>query len=131
GKPVSLQVIHDKLLDLNISPSGHNIIMQGDVTRILTMGPVERRKIIDDLAGVGQFDERIESAKKEMAEAERHMDSTRILSTELNMRLDSLKLEREQALAYIAIRKEKERLEKTLLVRRHTDSARVLEALRR
>lgn len=131
GKPVSLQVIHDKLLDLNISPNGHNIIMQGDVTRILTMGPVERRKIIDDLAGVGEFDERIESAKKEMGEAERHMDATRILSTELTMRLDALKMEREQALAYIAIRKEKERLEKTMLVRRHTDSSRVLEALRK
>jgi len=130
GRQSPLQAIHDRLSDLNISPRGHNIVLQGDVTRILTMGPVERRRIIDDLAGVGEFDDRIDSARKEMGEAERHMESTRVIQAELAMRLAALKEEREQALAFLAIRGEKERLEKCLLVRRYSDSSRNLASTR-
>ncbi|MBI4862540.1 MAG: chromosome segregation protein SMC [Candidatus Riflebacteria bacterium] len=130
NRPVSLQAVHERLAELNISPKGHNIIMQGDVTRILTMSPVERRKIIDDLAGVGEFDDRIESARKEMEEANRHMDSTRILAVELTTRLEGLRAERDQALTYLGVRNEKERLEKTLLCRRFSDASRTLSATR-
>ncbi len=45
----------------------------GDVTRILTMTAGERRKIIDELAGVAEFDARIEDARAELSKAERHM----------------------------------------------------------
>ncbi|MCK5322147.1 MAG: AAA family ATPase, partial [Candidatus Aenigmarchaeota archaeon] len=41
----------DKVLDaINIISDGHNIIKQGDITRIINMRPNERREIIDEVA---------------------------------------------------------------------------------
>ncbi len=55
GRNATLTEIHDELMKYNVSPTGFNVIMQGDVTGIVTMSPSERRKIIDELAGVGRI----------------------------------------------------------------------------
>ncbi|MDO5844256.1 MAG: chromosome segregation protein SMC [Methanocorpusculum sp.] len=45
-----------------IRPHGYNVVMQGDISRIMDMSDTERRKIIDEIAGVAEFD-----AKKDQA----------------------------------------------------------------
>ncbi len=54
--PSTLREIHDRLARYNISPKGYNVVMQGDVASIISMNPVDRRKIIDEIAGVAEFD---------------------------------------------------------------------------
>ncbi len=44
----------------SFSPGSNVLMMQGDATRIVSMGDRERREIIDELAGVALFDQRIE-----------------------------------------------------------------------
>jgi chromosome segregation protein len=66
GKGSTLTDIHEELMKYNVSPTGFNVIMQGDVTGIVTMSASERRKIIDELAGVAEFDRRIEQAQHEL-----------------------------------------------------------------
>ena len=44
--------IVDHLSKFGIIPHGYNVVMQGDVTRIMEMSDNERRKIIDEIAGV-------------------------------------------------------------------------------
>ena len=48
--------IVDHLAKSGIIPHGYNVVMQGDVTRIMEMSDFERRKIIDEIAGVSEFD---------------------------------------------------------------------------
>ncbi|MCI0664505.1 MAG: AAA family ATPase, partial [Acidobacteria bacterium] len=67
GKNATLTEIHEELQKYNVSPTGFNVIMQGDVTGIVTMSPTERRKIIDELAGVAEFDRRIDQANEELS----------------------------------------------------------------
>src|SRR3989339_492426 len=62
----TLSNIHNELSTYNICPGSYNVMMQGDVTGIINMGPTERRKIIDELAGVSEFDRRIEQAVREL-----------------------------------------------------------------
>ncbi|MBI3889928.1 MAG: chromosome segregation protein SMC [Candidatus Wallbacteria bacterium] len=112
GHPVTLGDVHHRLSELNISPSGHNVIMQGDVTRILTMTALERRRIIDELAGVAEFDARIEDARGELAKAERHMEDTQLILGEIQNRVDALATERDNALKYRGLRDEKLTLER-------------------
>ncbi len=112
GHPVTLSDVHHRLSELHISPSGHNVIMQGDVNRILTMTPLERRRIIDEMAGVAEFDARIEDAKAELAKAERHMEDTQLLLGEIQKRVDELSNERDTALKFCECRDEKARLER-------------------
>ncbi|MBI4872904.1 MAG: chromosome segregation protein SMC [Candidatus Riflebacteria bacterium] len=112
GRPVTLAEVHHRLSELQISPSGHNVIMQGDVTRILTMTPLERRRIIDELAGVAEFDTRIEDAKAELAKAERHMEDTQLLLGEIQTRVNALAAERDNAVKYRGFRDERGTLER-------------------
>ncbi|MBI5347173.1 MAG: AAA family ATPase, partial [Candidatus Aenigmarchaeota archaeon] len=66
GKTVNRAKIVDILANVNISPDGHNIIMQGDVTRVIEMSPMERREIIDEISGISEFDDKKEKARREL-----------------------------------------------------------------
>ncbi len=70
--------IIDHLSKRGIIPHGYNVVMQGDVTRIMEMSDFERRKIIDEIAGVSEFD-----AKKQQALAELDVVRLRIEREEL------------------------------------------------
>ena len=52
GQPCTLTQLHEQLNRLRIYPEGYNVVLQGDVTSIISMNSKERREIIDELAGV-------------------------------------------------------------------------------
>ena len=52
GEACTQTELHEQLNKLRIYPEGYNVVLQGDVTGIITMKPRERREIIDELAGV-------------------------------------------------------------------------------
>jgi len=62
----TLTEIHANLAKAGIRPEGCNVVMQGDVTRITEMTPTERRKLIDEIAGVAEFDEKKDRAYSEL-----------------------------------------------------------------
>lgn len=66
GKIETRQRILDLLIEARISPDGLNIVAQGDVTRVLEMNPIERRQIIDDLAGLAEFDDKKKKSENEL-----------------------------------------------------------------
>ncbi|MDI6867690.1 chromosome segregation protein SMC [Methanoculleus sp.] len=88
------------LARIGIKPEGYNVVMQGDVTRIMEMSDTERRKIIDEIAGVAEFDQKREQAFSELEVVRERLDREEILLHELAARLDTLQHEREQALEY-------------------------------
>src|SRR3989338_6856832 len=44
GKRKTRNEVSSLLLELGIKPDGHNIVVQGDTTRVIEMSPVERRQ---------------------------------------------------------------------------------------
>ncbi|MBM3269616.1 MAG: AAA family ATPase, partial [Candidatus Sericytochromatia bacterium] len=111
GRVASLTDIHDLLSLHHISPSGYNVVMQGDVTSIIRMTTSERRKIIDEVAGVAEFDHRIEQARKELQTVLEQEERTGLLLGELETRLGDLRHERDQALKYLALKEDLKRAE--------------------
>ncbi len=114
-KVAPLQKVHDLLNDLGIGSQGGNVVLQGDVTRIITMSPLDRRRVIDELAGVAEFDRKIEAAQVEMSKAERHMEDCRLISGELETRLAALATERAAALRFQALEADRKRAEVQLV----------------
>ncbi len=43
--------LHEQLSRLRVYPEGYNIVLQGDVTRIISMNAKGLREIIDEMAG--------------------------------------------------------------------------------
>lgn len=120
GRGSSLTDIHETLMKYNVSPTGFNVIMQGDVTGIVTMSASERRRIIDELAGVAEFDRRIEQAGTELQAVAEKIEHQKIILEEIVKRLEVLKTDRDQALKYLELKSQKETVEKDLIfVRAH------------
>ena len=55
-EPCTVTQLHEQLQRFRIYPEGYNVVLQGDVTSIISMNARERREIIDELAGVASFD---------------------------------------------------------------------------
>ena len=118
GKTSTLTEVHEKLLSYNISPHGYNVVMQGDVTSIITMSLVERRKILDELAGVADFDRKIELAQIELQKVQEGIEKENIIMLELDERLKQLEGERNEAVKYARLKEELRELEKHCLAAR-------------
>jgi chromosome segregation protein len=111
GRSVNLSDIRDLLAQAGVTPEGYNVVMQGDVTGIINMTPHERREIIDEIAGVAQFDEKKEDAFAELETVEERIDEAELRIEEKEDRLEQLADERETALQYQDLREEKEEYE--------------------
>lgn len=129
GKSVSLKDVHNHLAKAKVTPEGYNVVMQGDVTRIITMTPVERRKIIDEIAGVSEFDNKKERAMNELETVREHIERVDIIIEEVNNQLDKLKEERDQALKYQSLKQEKAKYEGFVILSKLKDAKKELESV--
>lgn len=100
GASCTLTELHEALETLRIYPEGYNVVLQGDVTSIISMNARERREIIDELAGVAAFDRKIHQAKATLDEVKEKEDSCRIIETELTVQRDRLSQDRAKAEKY-------------------------------
>ena len=111
GRSVNLSDIQDLLAQAGVTPEGYNVVMQGDVTEIINMTPGSRREIIDEIAGVAQFDAKKADAFEELEVVQERIDEAELRIEEKQERLDQLEDERETALQYQDLRERKEEYE--------------------
>ncbi|MGF1489830.1 MAG: chromosome segregation protein SMC [Prochloraceae cyanobacterium] len=100
GQPSTATELHQQLNRLRIYPEGYNVVLQGDVTRIITMNVRERREIIDELAGVAEFDRKIEQTKKTLEAVKEREERCHIIEQELVKTKDRLAGDRIKAEKY-------------------------------
>ena len=100
GEPCNLQQLQTQLRRLRIDPEGSNVVMQGDVTRIVSMSNKDRRSLIDELAGVALFDSRIDQTRSKLDQVLEREDRCRIVEQELLASKQKLKKDCEKARIY-------------------------------
>lgn len=122
GKAVSLGDVHNYLAKARVTPEGYNVVMQGDVTRIINMTPGERRKIIDEIAGVAEFDNKRDRALSELEIVRERVERVDIIIEEVGQQLAKLKTERDQALKYQSLKEEKMKFEGFVLLAKLKDA---------
>lgn len=116
GQTSNVSELHEQLERLRIYPEGYNVVLQGDVTSIISMNARERREIIDELAGVAAFDRKISQAKETLDAVKEKEDSCKIVETELTAQRDRLSQDRIKAEKYQKLRAELQDKEKWELV---------------
>ncbi len=123
----TLTNIKSVLEEYNITPNSYNVIMQGDVNSIIGCSSKARRGIIDEIAGVADFDRRIDQAKTELQKVEQRVEAASLILSEVAATLDQLKEEREVALKYKKLKDEKDGLESQINTVRFFDLRKNLE----
>jgi len=91
GKKRTRTEVLDLLGAAKINPEGHNIILQGDITRFVDMPAVERRKIIEEISDVTVYEEKKHKALLELQKVDEKLSNAEIILKERNVYLKELK----------------------------------------
>ena len=123
----TLTEIHTRLEKYRITPNSYNVMMQGDVMSITNCSTVERRKIIDEIAGIADFNRRIDKAQEELLTVEERVENANLILTEIESSIERLAQEKETALKYQKLKTEKFQLESQITTVKYFDIKRNLE----
>ena len=107
--------IDDIARKANIDPDGYHFVRQGKVTEIVEQSGTERRKVIDDLSGISEFDQKKEEALEELEEVEDQLTEQEIKLNEKEEHLKKLKEQKEMAIKYRELERRKKKVEASVL----------------
>ena len=96
----SLSEFDSLLAHARISAEGYNFVQQGDIQKIVSMSAMDRRRILDNIAGITKFDDDIAQAEGKRRETEDNLERIRIILEEIDKHLQQLEADREGALKY-------------------------------
>jgi chromosome segregation protein len=111
GRRISRTHILNILSMAGISPTGHNVVLQGIITRIAEISSHDRRKMISDLVGIAQYDAEKAEAEDKLRAAEISIRTAMGRIDEVQKRVDDLERERNELLRYMFLQKEIKRFE--------------------
>ncbi len=114
GKRTTQTEIDALLSHARLSGDGYNLVQQGDVNKVVTMGPVPRRGLLERLAGISQYDEELERSAVKRADLDQNLDRIQTLLTDIKNRLASLEGQRLQAIQYKQLQDDRRRSEARL-----------------
>lgn len=107
--------IIDLLAPKMTCPGGYNFVMQGEVNRFFNMDPVERRNIIDDLAGVAEYDEKKQKSLNELQKVEANLNNVGAVLTEISSQMENLRGQMETAIYFKQLKRERDQIQGALL----------------
>lgn len=101
-------------VQLNIN-NPNFLIMQGKITKVLNMKPLEILALIEEAAGTRTFEDRKEKAKKTMAKKEAKLVEIRsLLNEEIEPKLERLRSEKRTFLEYQKVQTDLEKLSRII-----------------
>jgi chromosome segregation protein len=98
GKHIQKNALLDILQLGLLSSHGLNIVAQGMIMRISELAPEEKRKLIEQIVGVSQFDEKKEEAMKQLQDADLKLQIAMARIGEIKGNIESLEEERNDQL---------------------------------
>lgn len=111
GRRISRAHILEFLSMAGISSTSQNIILQGTITRLTEISPIERRKIIESLVGLAQYDAEKAEAEEKLRRADISIRTAMGRIDEVQKRVDDLERERNELLRYAFIQNEIKKFE--------------------
>ncbi len=101
GAPCRLRDIYEMFYDTGIGKEGYSIIGQGQIDRILSGKPEERRELFDEAAGIVKFKRRKDTAVKKLEDERANMVRINDILTELEKQVEPLEKQSEVAKEYL------------------------------
>ncbi|MBC7129830.1 AAA family ATPase, partial [Candidatus Bathyarchaeota archaeon] len=111
GRKISRVHLMEILSMAGISSTSQNIILQGTITRLTDISSHERRRIIEDLVGIAQYDAEKAEAEEKLRAAEISMRTAMGRIDEVRKRVEDLERERNELLRFNFLKNEIARYE--------------------
>ena len=123
---VRLKDINELFMDTGLGRDGYSIIGQGKIDSIVAARSEDRREIFEEAAGISRYRYRKEESERRLSKAEENLVRLRDILSELEGRVEPLRLQAEKAEQFIALDKEKKGLEIGIWLETLDRSGRVL-----
>ena len=130
GRSCRLKDINELFYDTGIGKEGYSIIGQGQIDKILSGKPEERRELFDEAAGIVKFKRRKNTSLKKLEEEQQNLVRVTDILSELEKQYGPLKKQSETAREYLKKKEELKKLDINLfLVQTETLRAQEKETL--
>ena len=106
GTAYRLKDVQELLFDTGIGKEGYSIIGQGQIDKILSGKPEERRELFDEAAGIVKYKRRKASAQKNLEEEKHNLERIEDILSEIEKQVEPLEKQAAKAKQYLAFRDE-------------------------
>ena len=110
-----LKDINNLLLDTGMGKESFNIISQGEVEKILSNSPQDRRIIFEEASGILKYKKRKEEALRKLDKTHNNIDRVNDIITELETQIGPLKRQSKKAKEYLENKEGLDKYEVALL----------------
>ncbi|MCI8888069.1 MAG: chromosome segregation protein SMC [Hungatella sp.] len=106
GSACRLKDINELFYDTGIGKEGYSIIGQGQIDKILSGKPEDRRELFDEAAGIVKFKRRKSIAQKKLEDEKQNLVRVNDILSELEKRVGPLAKQSETAREYLRLKEE-------------------------
>ncbi len=106
GTPCRLKDVNELFYDTGIGKEGYSIIGQGQIDKILSGKPEERRELFDEAAGIVKFKRRKYAAQKKLEDEKQNLLRVSDILSELEKQTGPLERQSEKAKIYLKKKEE-------------------------
>ena len=111
GASCRLKDVHELFMDTGIGKEGYSIIGQGQIDKILSGKPEDRRELFDEAAGIVKFKRRKYVAEKNLEEEKLNLSRISDIIKEIEKQLSPLEKQSAVAKVYLKLKEELKTLE--------------------
>ena len=115
GEKCRLKDILELMVDTGIGKESLNIISQGEVQKILSNSPYDRRVVFEEAAGVLKYKKRKEEAIRKLDRTMANLDRVNDIIGELEVQLEPLRIQSKKAKEYLENKTALEKIEVALI----------------
>ncbi|MCQ2080034.1 MAG: chromosome segregation protein SMC [Lachnospiraceae bacterium] len=121
GTPCRLKDVNELFYDTGIGKEGYSIIGQGQIDKILSGKPEERRELFDEAAGIVKFKKRKAAAVKKLEDEANNLVRITDILTELEKQVGPLEKQSEKAKVYLKKKEELKSLDVNMFLLENQD----------
>ena len=109
--PCRLKDVNELFYDTGIGKEGYSIIGQGQIEKILSGKPEEKRELFDEAAGIVKFKKRKATAQKKLEDEKNNLVRVSDILSELEKQVEPLEKQSEKAKIYLKKKEELKELD--------------------
>ncbi len=123
--------IIEALAQAGIDPHGFNLVLQGQIQAVVRMHPEERRKVVEEVAGISIYETRKERSLHELEKTDEKLKEINSVLRERTAYLRNLENERQQALRFKELEQTVRRCKASMLSKRMEEKEHELSSIRK
>ena len=114
---VRLKDVRELFMDTGLGRDGYSIVGQGKIADIVSAKSNDRREIFEEAAGISKYRYRKNEAEKRLMQAQDNILRLKDILSELEGRVEPLRIQSEKAKKYLVLADEKRKIEVSLWIK--------------